>query len=90
MAINCKWEEIVRLNLTDVVPKRKSRGGRAATMAYFDGGKDNVKNIAKWEEHWNLPKRLPNKEEQAKMLATAIGIGTNVTLSIITFTHLVM
>ena len=80
LAINMNWEEVEELELEEVVPKRISGGGRKVTMAYFDGGKNNVKNELKWEKFWRMPLRAPNPEEKSRMISKAVLIGIKTTM----------
>ena len=45
------------------VPKRKG-AQRKVTMAYLDGGENNQRNVEKWIKFWDMPDRLPNKDEK--------------------------
>ena len=79
LAVCLSRQELEQLGISEVVPKRKG-AERKVTMAYLDGGK-NKKNTAKWDKLWDMPQRLPTRNEKSKMIAKTLEIVTKEVMS---------
>ena len=80
LTLNLTWDEVERKGLQDVVPKRKPGKRGNPTMAYLDGGPKNKKNVAKWENNYEMPVRKPTEYEQKIMIAKSLEIAAKLVM----------